>query len=83
MTAKEFLHTIWFKEPTSGSIKIEDVIESMDLYNKHKLGEMKEFKNKYLRKYGCQSCWSDSHNCTCENDKDIIDNFAGRMGIPL
>ena len=83
MTAKEFVKSIWICEPPPGTIKTEDVFEAMELYHRHKLEEMKEFKNKYLRAYGCQSCWNDSHNCTCENDKDIIDNFAGRMGLPL
>ncbi len=22
-----------------------------------------------IDRYGCESCWSDSHNCTCEKDK--------------
>ena len=78
MTAQEYINFIWICEPKKGAIEVSDVIEAMELYHKHKLEEMKEFKNKYLRGYGCQSCWSDSHNCTCENDKDIIDNFVSR-----
>lgn len=34
-TAKEFLHSIWFKEPVEGSIKLDDVIEAMELYKDH------------------------------------------------
>ena len=56
MTAQEFIHTIWICEPPKGAIKVSDVIEAMELYHKHKLEELKGFKNKYLSKNGCQSC---------------------------
>ena len=78
MTAQEFIHFIWIREPPKNTIKISDVVESMELYHKHKLEGLEEYKNKYLSKYGCESCWTDSHNCTCENDKGIIDNFVSR-----
>ena len=76
MTAQEYINFIWICEPKKGAIEVSDVIEAMELYHEYKLEELKGFKNEYLRKYGCQSCLSDSHNCTCENDKDIIDKFV-------
>lgn len=37
--AAEFLHTIWFKEPQNGSIKIDDVIEAMEKYAEYKIND--------------------------------------------
>lgn len=31
-----------------------------------------EIRDEYIRRYGCVSCWSDDHNCTCAHDKARI-----------
>ena len=35
MKPEEFLKTIWICEPPKGSLKVEDVIEAMELYAEH------------------------------------------------
>lgn len=42
-----------------------------------------EIKDNYLKEYGCNSCWSDDHNCTCEHDKWVIIKFYDMLNYKL
>ena len=49
MTAQEFIHFIWIREPPKGAIEVSDVIEAMELYHNHKLEDMKKLKQRRVK----------------------------------
>jgi hypothetical protein len=42
-----------------------------------KLGE------KYIKDYGCANCWGDTHGCSCESDKRVLQTFIYHLSYDI
>ena len=41
--------------------------------------QLEQITKEYLEHYGCNSCWSDAHQCTCSHDKYVIMAFVDNL----
>lgn len=89
MNAKEFLakkeikDTLYNVAKNDGSFVRMGLSKLMEEYSnsataivREKIAEIKE---EYIKNYGCNSCWSDEHKCTCKNDEYIIGAFYSTL----
>lgn len=61
-----------FKKTMDNQNKTSSVqVDALDMPQK-----IADLTEKYLKKYGCTSCWSDVHQCTCNHDKCVIKVFV-------
>jgi len=52
--------------------------QAIDLQT-HVRHQLEQITKEYLEHYGCNSCWSDAHQCTCSHDKYVIMAFVDNL----